>query len=537
MEPIDNGLNSAPSNKAETESEPDLGPTAPENNSPGTPASPPLTTLESDQDDAAVEDLDMDTEWRALLLSGQLPRTTHLSMLITEHFHQDDILAAVGEPFGPLALAMPSNPEGPGWIAGYLNAVFGGRIEMNLTAHDCPNDSPLAQRPHEVVFMLMDMSNKAAEALVHGHLMVDGVIPRGILCLYPEDMQSWMEGQLTIRCSALQGHPEPSRDDLYDAVRGVVLKGLRHASQNSDDDGNEWWFTQQGWRKKPTDHDWLYGGADPFTAWCIWKQCERRKGAHFTEHSTHSLWQLGEGRDLTSSHVGCRIKKEYSKKPMEGLMNIRFPIALGDIFSESINKGLPALLDSNILTYEPLFASLVNRALKGEMSSKDHMRTFVMRTVAIAGAPNSEIFLHPSSIIDYLVWQGYNVGGVNTEIMEFCPPGGSSVRVAVSKVVLGKHPGTSGSSFVSLVTSHGGASGSHWPDTKAYKPKMGYDIWASEGVTTTSRPQVKSSLTGVMGLSSAIELLTQEAVAEGMATGQEEILLRESVALLRKKTL
>jgi hypothetical protein len=140
---------------------------------------------------------------------------------------------------------------------------------------------------------------------------------------------------------------------------------------------------------------------------------------------------------------------------------------------------------------------------------------------------------------EWLLWQGYNIGGTYMEIAPYAPQGCDPVRLAVMKVLLGKSTDRSPATLAALVLSLGGASFTAWPDScKNYRPRIGTDVFVStEGDIDIKRAPRKGAMGVTLHLEAQIQSHAAAAAEAGMTATSDDALLTEKVAELRRTTI
>jgi hypothetical protein len=295
---------------------------------------------------------------------------------------------------------------------------------MCITAHRPAEGQNPDHAPHQVVFQIADLTTAVARVLITGEVLVPGhAVPRGIFSLYPpKGTTKVMDNVYTLRCCAMEGHPQPDRDQLYSVFRESVSTGLK-ASVDSVDKwtGEPYLFNPEGWIKKQSEYDYDYGGVDAYTAYANWKHQETQRGAHFTEHSTHNIWNRIESGSVMGSFKHGKVTKEAARNPMDGVLNIRCPKDMGGLILEIISSIMAPALNCEIFTFEPVFTSTAIKILDGTQSISGNQRAQLLRITAVLGTTGADRWHNPEALNEMLIWKGYNIGGTYLEILPFAP--------------------------------------------------------------------------------------------------------------------
>ena len=482
----------------------------------------------------AVDEEMNDEAFRDSLYLGLSYRSANpdaLMLLVPEVYTSDEIDRKVGETFGPIVLAVHPVHSQTEWFTKALETRFDTAIEIDLTPVERP--APGENQAYEAVIVLETLTERGATHLKKGWIK----FKQGPICgllMPPRSCKHWIPGTLLLRMVVPAEGVMPLRETMFSVAREAVAEALKT-------NRGEVWVSEQGWFLRGTDSKYDATGMTPFCAYHMWKQVQRDIGAYQTEHSSHPIWSIRDSGTVTSSYSGGRVDKQYRNKPLENAMEIRFPISMTEMFTAQLSHTIPRRLRVELQVMEPVYPRTALRILEGaEIQRDETKRVYLMRIVALPELEGGAKWAHPRQIIQYLLDQGLNVGGVYTEntIMEV--NGLQPQCVSVSKVLMGRVGETTPSSMALIVKASGSATASPWQPQSTYAPRMGYDLFAYDG-GMHFRPAVVKATHDVRTdsiISKAMSAVRERAVAEGMTNdSHHEASLIEAIADLRKESL
>ena len=212
-----------------------------------------------------------------------------------------------------------------------------------------------------------------------------------------------------------------------------------------------------------------------------------------------------------------------------------------EMLTAQLDHTIPRRLRVKLQVMEPVYPRAALRILEGSEIHKDESkRVYLMRLVALPELEGGAKWAHPRHIIQYLLDQGLNVGGVYTENIIMEVNGMQPQCVSVSKVLMGRVGDTTPSSMALIVKASGSATASPWQPQSTYAPRLGYDLFAYDGGMHFRPAAVKTTHTIKTDsiINKAMSAVREKAVAEGMATdSHHEAKLIEAISDLRKESL
>ena len=445
--------------------ESDTGGPEPENQDPGNEQEFNPLGSGSDQDQTNAQSIYSGLSYRSASDLSQL-------QLVSEVYSPKEIDEKIGEPFGPITIAVPSVSEDPEWFRDSIETRFDTDVDIETILIQ---QSPKGSHPsYEATIVLKMLTEKGAAHLRNSTVL----LKRGLTCpifVHPRRSASWTQGTMTVRISGPERAWIPQRDTLFEKVRFTIDEGLRNTL-------NDMWISEQGWEIRDSDKDYEATGMSPFTAYHHWKQGQRDNGTSLTEHSSHANWSIKEMGTVMSTHEDGRVKKEFKQRPLQDSIEIRYPIVLTSLIKAQIEYAIPTLMKVKVQVFEPLFPKTIARIMKeGYVSEENSKRAFLMRLVSLPANFECQKWSHPTQITDLLMDAGHTVASVHTEYtvleMRDMPP----QCVSVSKILFARGPKLS-TSIPSLIKQIGGATITPWHEqNSSFTPRINSDVFPYGG--------------------------------------------------------